>query len=86
MVNVDDETRRSIEAAYSAVRAALLMLDLVMARLSAPFADETEVTAPTALCQHRDSQNATVMGGESRMYCRDCRSFVYDDGRMERPT
>lgn len=74
--------QRQLDAAYGALTAAQAAIE-ALARELARSEPEAPVQPAEGRCEHRRAEPASTMGGTLRMYCRDCMSWVYPDGRVE---
>lgn len=79
------EERRQVQAAYAALTAAQLALEAILeaAPAARPAPPEPIDEDAEPACPHSNREPASTMMTEPRDYCRDCRSFVYADGRVE---
>lgn len=82
-----DLIESQLRAARNGLEAAAIAIEVAMdayGGLSASEAPTGDQPGAIVDCDHPNKEDASVMGGDPKWYCRDCRHFVFPGGRTER--
>ncbi len=82
-----DLIEAQLRAARNGIEAPAIALDIAMELYGGASASRPPTgDQPGAAidCDHHDKEDATVMGGDQKWYCKACRHFVFHTAHTER--